>query len=222
VSTDFETAKALLRRAMVSPDPPTKPKVAAGCLLFQILQDESHFGVNGGVSDTELVQVLQDTLQLFDEMEKEDIDASKHKSSIKRGTGLQVGDRVEADYALEGTYYPAVVESIVGEEVTVCYDDDGSTETLPERSVHLAVPLTAMQISLGSPLSDEEAFRTENTDNSFIFAKYEVKYDFAVLKEKAGESCNTSALYEEAADGAMANNKMKTVRQWSLKAAELC
>ena len=45
---------------------------------------------------------------------------------------FQIGDKVEANYFLEGTYYPGIVDSISddGLMITVKYDDDGSTESL--------------------------------------------------------------------------------------------
>lgn len=45
--------------------------------------------------------------------------------------------------------------------------------------------------------------------------------ELATLKEKAGDHATASRLYEQAADGAMEDGKMKTATQWSLKAAEL-
>jgi len=239
VTTDFDNAKSLLHRAMTAPHPPTKPKAAAGCLLYQILHDEHHVIGMAETADTEIMQVLQDTLALVDLMEQEEIQVKEHQSrqgtmggtTGGAGTSIHAGDRVEADYALEGSYYPAVVESVVVSEsgggngdsrtmVTVRYDDDGSCETLPRDRVRPAIPPTATQTSLGGPLSDEEAFGEEHGDDGFILTKYDLQYELAVLKEQAGDLETASSLYEMAADGAMADGKMKTASEWSLKAAE--
>ena len=193
-------------------------------------------------AETEIVQVLEDTLQLLDEVEQEERQVQEHRSRVLErvgggggggGCGFHPGDRVEADYALEGTFYPAVVVESVSSDgengdgdgdcrITVCYDDDGSSETLPRNRVRPSIPPTATQTSLGGPLSDEDAFGgTEHGDDSYLLTKYELQYDLAQLKEKAGDLQAASALYEEAADGAMAAGKMKTATQWSLKAAEI-
>lgn len=228
VSTDFEAANMLLSRAMTSPYPPSKPKAAAGCLLFQILQDERHVGgdAGAGTSATEMIQVLEDTLQLLALVQQEESDAKQHKATMeRRDGGLHSGDRVEADYSLEGTYYSAVVEAVIDQDdrkqVTVRYDDDNTSETLPSDHVRLTIPPTSTQTSLGGPLSDEDAFGSDRCDDSFILAKYELEFDMAELKEAAGDLASASVLYESAADGAMAEGKMKTATAWSLKAAEL-
>jgi hypothetical protein len=50
---------------------------------------------------------------------------------------------------------------------------------------------------------------------------YELKAELAELKERTGATAEASALYEAAADAAVAAGKMKTATQWSLKASEL-
>eukprot|EP00977_Amphora_coffeiformis_P025622 scaffold20863_cov181-Amphora_coffeaeformis.AAC.5 len=100
---DFDAAKLLLHRAMTSPYQPTKPKAAAGCLLFQILHDEMHIGmVQTGYTET--ISVLKNCLELIGVMEKEEKEADDHKSRTSKGGSatLRPGDRVEADYCLEG------------------------------------------------------------------------------------------------------------------------
>ena len=105
--------------------------------------------------------------------------------------------------------------------MTVVYDDDGSSETLPSNRVRLLVPPTATQTSLGGPLSDEKAFGSEGGDDSFLLTRYELQFDLAEILEKKGENEEASVLYAEAADGAMSAGKMKLATEWSLKAAEL-
>ena len=223
---DFDAAKLLLHRAMTSPHPPTKPKVAAGCLLFQILHDEMHVGMSQ-TSDTEIMSVLKEALELLDVMEGEEMAASEHNSRMAKSGGVKLhpGDRVEADYCLEGTFYPGVVENVSGEgsdcRVTVKYDDDGSSETLALDRVRLIIPPTATQTSLGGPLSDEEVFGGEGGDDSFLLTKYELEFDLAELMEKKGDLEEASALYSQAADGALSAGKMKLATEWSLKAADL-
>lgn len=232
VPTDFDAAKILLQRAMSSPHPPSKPKAAAGCLLVQILKDERP--VEGGTVgankrlDAETMQVLEDTLQLFDAVQNEEQYEQQHKAALQRGGGFCSGDRVEADYALEGTYYSAVVESVVdkcdGKIITVRYDDDGSSESLASDHVRRSVPSTATQTSSGGPLSDGEAFGSDYggcDDDILLFSKYELEFDLAQLKEASGDAVSASALYVSAADGAMADGKMKWATEWSLKAAGL-
>lgn len=223
---DFDAAKVLLHRAMSSAHPPTKPKAASGCLLFQILQDERHVGM-AETSDTEMMHVLKEALQLLDALEQEEKDANKHNSRMAKSGSVKFspGDRIEADYCLEGTYYPGVVESASGEngsvQVTVVYDDDGSLETLPSNRVRLLIPPTATQTSLGGPLSDDTVFGNEGGDDSFLLTKYELQFDLAEILKRKGALEESSTLYAEAADGALSAGKMKLATEWSLKAAEL-
>ena len=141
------------------------------------------------------------------------------------------GDRVEANYCLEGTYYPGKVVQVDGDEpdgggqqamITVEYDDDGSSESLPSEHVRLLIPPTATQTTLGGPLSDEDAFGSnEDGDDKFLVPIFELQAELAQLKGEFGDVASASALYEQAADGAMSEGKMKTATQWSLKASEL-
>lgn len=269
VPLDFEAAKELLRRAMEASGPPQQgkddggllavpmtPRVAAGCLLFQILQDERHAGeyatidedeegddktsaTNSSTSVTEMINVAQDTLKLFELMEKQQAEAEKVKESLSRtgnvaGTGnmLQVGDRVEGDYFMEGTYYPGTVLEVTTKDnadgepqfmITVQYDDDGSSETLPRDHVRMLIPPTATQTSMGGPLSDEEAFGAtgEDQDDEIPIKTYELMSELAELKLERGDKASASTLYQEAAEGAMGDNRMKLATEWSLRAAEL-
>lgn len=219
VHTDFDAAKVLLRRAMDSENPPTKPKVAAGCLLFQILHDEYQMG-ESTTCDKEMMGVLEDTLKLVDSLEQEDNEVKQHKRAAERGFELHAGDRVEANFESEGTFYEAIVETVTGDLVTVRYEDD-SSEELPMGQVRLLVPPTATQTSLGGPLSDAEAFGTDQSDDDFLIEQYELKFDLAEIKERSGSLKEASTLYEEAAGAALEAGKMKAATKWSLKASEL-
>jgi elongation factor 2 kinase len=227
VPTDFESAKDLLRRAMDSPHPPASPKAAAGCLLYQILQDEAQvLGNSSRASDKLMIHVVQDTIQLLEQAEEESSEAKKHKEKAitTKSFSFKKNDRVEADYELGGSYYSANVEDVSedGERITVRYDDDGSSETLLKQHVRLLVPPTATQTTSGGPLSDEEAFGEGGGDDTFLgLEAYELQAELAELSERVGELAEASALYEQAADAAMIAGKMKAATEWSLKASEL-
>jgi elongation factor 2 kinase len=222
VLTDFDAAKHLLRRAMTSPQRPTKPKAAAGCLLYQFLHDEASLETDGSSSATVIMQVIEDTLKLIEETEKEANDVKVHESSLGRGSGFHKGDQVEANYAMEGTYYSGIVVEVSEDEtITVKWDDDGSEQTFSKEHVRPLIPPTATQTTVGGPLSDEEAFGSENGDDKFLLDKFLLQAELAELKEKAGDFATASRLYEEAADGAMTDGQMKNATKWSLKAAEL-
>jgi hypothetical protein len=126
------------------------------------------------------------------------------------------------NYFLEGTYYPATVDRVSedGNQITVVYDDDGSTETLTKVNVRLIIPPTATQTDLGGPLSDEEAFG-ENSDDKITIDAYQIKAELAELIAKTGDKVGASALFEEASSEAMKAGKMRTATEWSLKASEL-
>lgn len=281
VPLDFEAAKDLLRRAMEASGPssdnsgadeddatrailqvPMTPRVAAGCLLFQILQDERSArmyltideddyedtaGDNTSAAAKEsadmkqaesrnLIQVAEDTLNYYDLMEKQNAEAQKVKDSLTRtggiagaGSSLKEGDRVEGNYFMEGTFYPGTVTEVSqngdGEDmITVCYDDDGSSETLGKGHVRLLIPPTATQTNLGGPLSDDEAFgggAGDDQDDKIPMLRYELFAELANLKLEIGDKAAASEYYQQAAEGAMEDNKMKTATEWSLKAAEL-
>jgi elongation factor 2 kinase len=215
---DFDAAKTLLRRAMDSPFPPSNPKAAAGCLLYQILLDD------GDASDTTISHLLEDTIKLLEASKAEAEVLAAHRKKMENGGGRKfaVGDRVEADYCLEGTYYPGVVEQVSedGKLVTVRYDDDGSTESQSLEHVKLIVPPSATQTLLGGPLSDEDLF-ADNTDEKCLMEAYELKGELADFKEKAGDKQGAAKLFEESADDAMKAGKMQKATKWSLRAAEL-
>jgi hypothetical protein len=270
VPLDFEAAKDLLRRAMDSNGAmtdeqddtglslvPMAPRVAAGCLLFQILQDERHAGnystidedeieeeekkkpnANGTSSLTEMITIAEYTLKLFKLLEKQETETNRAKESLARtgyvtgpGNVLQEGDRVEGDYCMEGTYYTGTVLEVTSTErdgetqvmITVQYDDDCSSETLPRDHVRLLIPPTATQTTVGGPLSDEDAFggSSEDQDDEIPIKAYELTAELAELKVEAGDKEAASSLYQQAAEGAIQDNKMKLATEWSLKAAEL-
>ena len=219
---DFDAAKDLLRRAMESPFPPAGPKAAAGCLLYQIHVDE------GDASPETLMTLLKDTIALIEEFKAEQEELKNHlqRQDDKKQQGLKfhIGDKVEANYCLEGTFYPGVVDDVSedGETVVVKYNDDGSTESHKLDNVRMLIPPTATQTGLGGPLSDEEALGVgENSDERCLMEGYELKAELAELKEQAADLSTAAKLYEEAADGAMTAGKMKKATEWSLKASEL-
>jgi len=231
---DFDLAKDLLRRAMESPYPPIEPKAAAGCLLYQIYVDEKESDGDDvddekksadRPSDATLTQLLQDILQLLYESQREQEELKAHSDVARTSTaiGFQVGDRVNGNCLLEGTFYPGAIESVSdnGRDIVVRYDDDGSTETLTKENVRSRVPYSATQTALGGPLSDEEALGTENSDENCVIEVYELQADLAELKEKAGFREYAAILYEDASKEAMAANKMQKANNWSMKAAEM-
>ena len=225
VPIDFDAAKTLLRRAMESPHPPALPKAAAGCFLYQIYLDEKESGdlEVEHVPDKILMQLLDDILHLMTEAQQEKDVADSHQKRDTGSSSFVPGDRVEANYFLEGTYYPAVVESLSedGSQITVKYDDDGSTETLTKENVSLVIPPNATQTVLGGPLSDEEALGSENTDEKVMMEVYELRGELAELKLKTGMKEDAAQLFETASNEAMSSGKMKKATEWSLKAAEI-
>jgi len=171
-----------------------------------------------------MIDLIEEILQLMSELEKErkETDAKREKRKAPFPTmGIDVGDRVEANYALEGTYYPATVTNICDKILSVRYDDDDSEESLPTNQVRLIIPPTATQTSLGGPLSDEEVFGTDKADDSILLQRYELIFELAQLKERIGEVTQAHLLYQEAADGALDAGKVKTATEWSLRAADL-
>jgi elongation factor 2 kinase len=214
LSVDFEMAKELLQRAMEATYCSAKPKAAAGCLMLQILHEEED------TAPVTVMGLLEETLAFMKEAEKEDVELKEHKTRMNRGGGFHVGDRVEANFALEGSYYSGVVTSVEDESVTVQYDDDGSSETHTGENVRPLIPMTATNAS-GGPLSDEEALGGENDDEKCILEAYALKAHLAELKASIGDVKVAATLYEEAADGAMNAGKMKSAAEWSSKASEL-
>lgn len=212
LSVNFDVAKDLLQRALESPQPLSGPKAAAGCLLFQIMQDEE------GTSEVTLLGILEDTLALMVAAEKEIQEVKQFEDRMAQGGGLLVGDKVMANYCLEGEYYSGVVVEVFedGKLITVQYTDDGSTESLTAENVRPLIPPTA---SLKS--SSIATFGGENTDERCILESFVVKAELAELKAKAGDVEGAASLFEEAAYGAMTAGKLQSATTWSLQAAEL-
>jgi elongation factor 2 kinase len=239
VSVDFDSAKVLYRRAMASPFcPPSQPKVAAGCFLYQILKDENALTESDN-NDTkqyrsklEMVQVLEETLKFMDDMYQEELKAQKHQKKIKERQSfseIAVGDHVEANYALDGTYYPAVVKKVLNNDDVkwyhVMYDDDDSYETVSHDNVRVMIPPTATQTTLGGPLTDKEAFKVSGLENLVddnpMFKNYELYADLALLMEQVSDINLAVNYYEIASEKAMAAGKMKMASECSCHAMEL-
>jgi len=218
VPIDFESSKGYCKRAMTSERSTAAPKIAAGCLLYQIIEDE------GAAGDVEKIHILEETLSFVKLLDKEEAMMKEHAESEPRGKadGFRVGDKVEGNYFLEGTYYPGVVVEVCedGNSLVVQYDDDGSTETLSNenvRSLEPAPELAARSVHL----SDEQALGTVNTDEQYLFETYTLMAKLAELKATAGDSAEAASLFLEAADLAMNAGKMKTANTWSVRATEL-
>lgn len=104
-------------------------------------EDEAEDGF-GAVSDTTIMHVIEDTLNLMEASKREQEEKENHKNNRKEvGKSFKIGDRVEGNYCLEGSFYPGVVDSVSedGKEVVIRYDDDDSTETLTLEHVRLLV-----------------------------------------------------------------------------------
>ena len=220
VPVDFETAKDLLGRAMESELSPSLPKAAAGCLLLQILEDEGEAG------DLALANVVQDTIDFMAKAVAEEEERAAKRAVDARGGGIQVGDKVEANYCLEGTFYAGCVTAVSddGKSITVQYDDDGSSESLTEENVRVLSGSASADVApppIGGPLTDAEALGTNNEDEVCLYEAYALKAKLAELKVKLGDKETAASLYQEAADEAMTAGKMKTAAEWSSKAAEL-
>ncbi|KAL3936964.1 MAG: hypothetical protein SGARI_002338 [Bacillariaceae sp.] len=224
---------------MESEFPPAAPKVAAGCILYQIYLDEESchptlpdddeeegdpvsMAPKRSVTDAALINLITDILSLMLEAENEKQSKTTHNKTKVLAHAFHIGDRVMANYFLEGSFYPGVVESISEDSmITVKYDDDGSTEALSKDNVRHVIPPTATQTDLGGPLTDEEALGMENSDEKICMEVYQLRAELAELYAKAGKNDKASLLYEEASSEAMEAGKMKTATEWSLKASEL-
>ena len=241
VPVDFEAAKDLLKRAMESECPANAPKVAAGCVLYQIYVDEvsvaqEEFKYDDDdeqdqpctkhtvVSDLVLTNLLEDILDIMAACDEERESNLEFKARSATGSySFRVGDKVEGNYFLEGNYYSGIVDSVSedGAVITVKYEDDGTVESLSTDNVRMRIPPTATQTNLGGPLTDEEAGFGGSSDETINMESYQLKADLAELVANAGDKSKASKLYEEAAHEAIQANKMKTATEWSLKAAEL-
>lgn len=219
VPIDFESSKEFCKRAMASEKSAAAPKVAAGCLLYQIIEDE------GTAGDVEKINILEETLSMMKLSVEEEEIMKEHKNKQSRGMaeGLHVGDKVEGNYFMEGTFYSGLVVEVCedGNSVVIQYDDDGSTETLSNENVRSLDPAPEILAAQTARLSDEEALGTVNTDEQHILQDYDLMAKLAELKSKTGQCANSAALFQEAADLAMNAGKMKSANSCSMRAAEL-
>lgn len=219
VPIDFESSKEYCKRAMASERSTAAPKVAAGCLLIQIIEDE------GSAGDTEKMNILEETLRLMKQSIEEEQIMKDHSSKQSRGKaeGFHVGDKVEGNYFMEGTFYSGVIVELNEDEgsVVIQYDDDGSMETLTNENVRSLEPPSEILAAQTARLSDEQALGTHNTDEEACFRNYELMAKLAELKAKNGQNSDAAQLFHEAAELALNVGKMKTANQWSMRAAEL-
>mmetsp|Transcript_10173 Transcript_10173/g.18271 ORF Transcript_10173/g.18271 Transcript_10173/m.18271 type:complete len:492 (-) Transcript_10173:93-1568(-) len=219
VPIDFESSKEFCKRAMASKHSIAAPKVAAGCLLYQIIEDE------GTAGDVEKIQILEETLSLMKLIVEEDEMMKEHKEKESRGkaAGFHVGDKAEGNYFMEGTFYPGVIVDVAedGNSVVIQYDDDQSQETLTNENVRSLEPPPEILAALTHRLSDEEALGTVNTDEQCLFEDYDLMAKLAELKEKTDERSDATTLFQEAAELAMNAGKMTTANNWSMRAASL-
>ena len=239
VPVDFEAAKDMLKRAMDSGLPPYIPKAAAGCILYQIYIDEDSLAReepnneedsdefcpgegHSPVPDLVLINLLEDILQYITLSDEELQSNKRYNERVKDSPTFKIGDKIQGNYCMEGNYYSGIVEllSESGDIVTIRYDDDGSTESLSIDNVRMVTPPTATTHILGGPLTDEEAgFGT--SDGVVMIEQYQLKADLAELLVKKGENERAAILYDEAANGAIEDGKMKTATEWSLLASSL-
>ena len=178
--------------------------------------------VTANTEDAALINLITDILSLMSVTEEEKQSKASHNKTKILAHAFHDGDRVMANYFLEGNFYPGVVDSIAEDGIiTVKYDDDGSTEALSKDNVRHIIPPTATQTDLGGPLTDEEALGMENSDEKICMDAFQLKAELAELYTKTGNKEKASSLYEEASSEAMEAGKMKTATKWSLKASEL-
>lgn len=213
----FDYAKELCKRAMTSEMSIASPKIAAGCLLYQIVDDE------GTTGDVEKMRILEDILNL---MKQSGTMMKDHAQKQPRGkaNGFHIGDKAVGNYCMEGTYYPGNILDITdnGNSVLIQYDDDGSSELLTNEYVRpLLDPATDILASQTTHLSDEQALGMINTDEECLFEDYDLMARLAELKAKTGLSSDAAALYEQATELAINAGKMSIANSWSLIAAEL-
>ena len=218
VPIDFDSAKDLLMRAMSAQRASAAGKVAAGCMLYQILDDE------GDIGDTEKIRVLEETLLQLNMKRTESELVKEHAAKQSRGkaAGFHVGDKIQANYFMEGTFYPGMIVSVNEDNSTVVvqYEDDGSTETLTFDNVRSTEPPSELSLDNGS-LSDEEALGRVNTDEECLLEEYELMAKLGDLLEKVGRHADAIEQYQNGAELAMENGKMQTANELSMRAAKL-
>ena len=204
---------------MTSTRSTTAPKIAAGCLLYHILNDE---GID---ADDDTISVLEETLQLMKLSAEESASMTKHAVNQSRTNPgrLTPGDKVEGNYCMEGTFYRGVIVEVSDENnsVVIKYDDDSTTETLTLQNVRSLEPAPNAISPRTARLSDDEALGIVNTDEQFLFEDYDLTSTLAELHARFGRSSKAAALYQEASNLAMDAGKMKSASMWSLRATEL-
>lgn len=190
------------------------PRIAAGCLLFHIIDDE------GITTDSEKISVLEETLAMMKISASSDSMNADDPSDVGRFTS---GDQVDGNYCMEGTFYSGVVVEVCddGSSVVIQYDDDGTTEKLSLDNVRYREPERKNIANGTARLSDDQALGIDNTDEQCLFEDYDLMAKLAELLANTGHLTKASALYQEAADLAMDAGKMKTANTWSMRAAEL-
>jgi hypothetical protein len=218
VPIDFESSKEFCKRALASERSTAAPKVAAGCLLYQIFEEEETAG------DVEKMSVLEDILKLMklSAEEKQIIKEHEKKQSRGKAGGFHVGDKAEGNYFMEGTFYPGIILEVShdGNTVVIQYDDDGSSESLSNENVRSLEPASEILAAQSFTLTDEQALGIVNTDENCLLDDYDLMAKLAALKAKNGEFPDAAELYQEAAELALNAGKMKTASSWSLLAAE--
>ena len=237
VNVDFSDAKELLVRAMESPSNP-QGKAAAGCLLYQILEDEKSADITNdnyhAVSIHQIEQIIEDTLQYMEEaiVEKEEMKKNREKELSNESSSsllLKAGDKVQANWFLEGNFYPAEVVNVKEEEnlVIVRYEDD-SEESLPMDQVigdtTTTNNITRIAEGQNLPMTDSEALLggEENLDEKYLYETYLLQAKLAEIKKCQNNNREEAILlYNKAADGAMNDGKMKWASEWSALASEL-
>jgi elongation factor 2 kinase len=222
VPIDMDAAKELFLRAMNSENSSARPKAAACCLLLQLLNEEANVKVS------EKVHVLEQAIRLLEIADKEDQELKEHLSRVKVDhvetcQEHRIGDKVEANYSNEGTYYNAVITAIDDSEcaIIVQYDDDGSFETHSKSNIRYRIPMTATRDCGGPTTSDNFFDENENEDVTCIMEDYTLKAELADLKIINGELKEAACLLEEAANSAMNAGKMKFAAECSLKSSNL-
>jgi hypothetical protein len=222
VPIDFDSSKDLCMRAMNAQHAPAASKAAAGCLLFQIIDDEGSAG-EAAIGVGEKIRVLEDTLLQMELSQKESAMIKEYEANQSRGkaSGFHTGDKVEANYCMEGTYYPGVIVEVHDENtVMVKYDDDESTEVLSVENVRSIEPPSELSNRNG-PLSDEAALGVINFDEELLFEEYELMGKLGCLLEQAGKIPDAVKLFQSAAEMAMESGKMKTANEFIMRATEL-
>ncbi len=215
VPINIQSSKEYCKRAMASTKSNAAPRIAAGCLLFHIIEDE------GVAVDVEKMRVLEDTLAMMKISEnKADCVNASNPSNVDM---LTPGEKVKGNYCMEGTFYSGVVVEVCdyGNSVVIQYDDDGTTEKLSLDNVRSCEPVPKQIAGGTARLSDDEALGIVNTDEQCLFEDYDLMAKLAELLANAGHLTKASVLYQEAADFAMDAGKMKTANTWSSLAADL-